>query len=135
MLVCVAEERKMAAMTANALLESALQLKGTGWRVASSSFDGRPLRMEIVLAHQRGAAVRCPLCGAECAAYDSVERRWRHLNFFQYRCELIAKVPRANCATHGVRVTELLCARVGSGFTLLVEAAVRVLAAERPASD
>ena len=27
-------------------------------------------------------------------AYDTVEKRWRHLNFFQHECYLIARVPR-----------------------------------------
>jgi len=40
---------KMSSMQANALLEAALQLKGTGWRVASSSFGGKPAEMEIVM--------------------------------------------------------------------------------------
>ena len=122
-------------MTANALLEGALQLKGTGWQVGSSTFGGQPPRMEIVLEHKRDAAVCCPQCGAECAAYDSVEKRWRHLNFFQYRCELVAKVPRANCVTHGVRVTEVPWASAESGFTLLFEAVVMLLAAEMPVCD
>ena len=39
----------MSSMQANALLEAALQLKGTGWRVASSSFGGKPAEMEIVM--------------------------------------------------------------------------------------
>ena len=30
------------------------------------------------------------------------KRRWRHLNFFQYRCELVAKVPRTWCRNDGV---------------------------------
>ena len=128
-------ELKVVAMTANALLEGALQLKGTGWHVASSTFGGQPPRMQIVLEHRRGVTVRCPQCGAECAAHDSVEKRWRHLNFFQYRCELVAKVPRANCATHGIRVTEVPWASAQSGFTLLFEAMVMLLAAEMPVWD
>ena len=45
--------------------------------------------------------LRCPACGAQCPGYDAVEKRWRHLNFFQYRCELVAKVPRVNCPRDG----------------------------------
>jgi hypothetical protein len=28
--------------------------------------------------------------------HDTIERPWRRLEFFQYRCELVAKVPRVN---------------------------------------
>jgi transposase len=125
---------KMAFMKANALLEAALQLKGTGWHVVSSSFEGKPPQMEIVMEHDR-VDLRCPGCGAQCPGYDAVEKRWRHLNFFQYRCELVAKVPRVNCASHGVRLSEVPWASGESGFTLLFEAMVMVLAAEMPVSD
>lgn len=121
-------------MKANALLEAALQLKGTGWQVISSSFGGKPARMEIVMEHDR-VDLRCPACGEQCPGYDSVEKRWRHLNFFQYRCELVAKVPRVKCPEHGVRMSEVPWAKAESGFTLLFEAMVMVLAAEMPISD
>lgn len=84
---------KVCSMQANALLEAALQLKGSGWRVVGSSFGGKPAQMKIVLEHDR-IALRCPACAGQCPGYDAVEKRWRHLNFFQYRCELVAKVPR-----------------------------------------
>jgi transposase len=124
----------MALMKANALLEAALQLKGTGWHVVSSSFEGTPRQMEIALEHDY-EGLRCPACGAQCPGYDAVEKRWRHLNFFQYRCELVAKVPRVNCPKHGVRLSEVPWASVESGFTLLFEAMIMVLAAEMPVSD
>lgn len=121
-------------MEANALMEAALQLKGTGWQVVSSSFGGKPPQMEITLEHNY-VGLRCPSCGAQCPGYDAVEKRWRHLNFFQYRCELVAKVPRVNCPKHGVRMSEVPWASGESGFTLLFEAMVMVLAAEMPISD
>jgi transposase len=124
----------MASMKTNALLEAALQLKGTGWHVISSSFEGTPPQMEIALEHDY-VNLRCPECGAQCPGYDAVEKHWRHLNFFQYRCELVAKVPRVNCPKHGVRLSEVPWASGESGFTLLFEAMIMVLAAEMPVSD
>jgi transposase len=79
--------------------------------------------------------LRCPACGEQCPGYDAVEKRWRHLNFFQYRCELVAKVPRVNCPRDGVRLSEVPWASAESGFTLLFEAMVMLLAAEMPISD
>jgi transposase len=61
-----------------------------------------------------------------------VVKRWRHLDFFQYRCELEARVPRVDCPEHGVRLIEVPWARAGSGFTLLFEALVMMVCREMP---
>jgi transposase len=54
------------------------------------------------------------------------------LNFFQYRCELVAKVPRTWCRKDGVHQVLVPWAREGSGFTLLMEALVMCLNAQMP---
>ena len=88
-------------MSPNALFQAALQLKGTPWRVVRSDFNGDPPTLEIGLDFARGSQFRCPQCGELCGAYDTVEKRWRHLNFFQYRCELVGH--RAAPALCGAR--------------------------------
>jgi len=59
--------------------------------------------------------------GKECSVYDTVERTWRHLNLFQYKAYITARVPRIK-TEEGVKVIEVPWARKGSGFTLLFEA-------------
>ena len=54
------------------------------------------------------------------------------MNFFQYRCELVARVPRTWCPTDGVHQVPVPWAREGSGFTLMMEALVMLLSAEMP---
>lgn len=54
--------------------------------------------------------------------YDTRERVWRHLNFFQYKAFIHAAMPRVTCPVHGVRTVPAPWARPGSGFTLLFEA-------------
>ncbi|MEZ0254524.1 MAG: transposase family protein, partial [Chthoniobacter sp.] len=81
-------------MTPNALFEAALQLGETGWGVSETKFQGEPKQLELVLEHNGDRRVVCPECQRRCTIYDRVEKRWRHLNFFQYRCELVAQVPR-----------------------------------------
>ncbi len=54
------------------------------------------------------------------------------MNFFQYRCELVAKVPRTWCRTDGVHQVQAPWARQGSGFTLTMEALIMLLSAEMP---
>ncbi len=54
-----------------------------------------------------------------CPAYDTEERTWRHLNFFQHETYLHARVPRAECPQCGVKTVAVPWARPGSGFTLV----------------
>ena len=118
-------------MESTQLFEMALGLSG-GWKVVSSEFKGEPKKLEIYLDFAVGSRFACPECGEKCAVHDTVEKRWRHLNFFQYECELVARVPRVKCVKDGVRQVEVPWARAGSGFTLMFEAAVMVLAREMP---
>jgi transposase len=115
------------------LFEAALQLQGTPWRVIHSDFSGQPPVLEIVLDFVRGSQFHCPKCGQLCGVHDTAEKRWRHLNFFQYRCELVASVPRVWCREDGVHLIDALpWASAGSGFTLLFEAFVMLLAEQMP---
>ncbi|MCH7871603.1 MAG: P27 family phage terminase small subunit [Planctomycetes bacterium] len=59
--------------------------------------------------------------------YDSSERTWRHLNFFEHKTLLHARQPRVECPDHGVKTVEVPWARPGSGFTLLMEAFILLL--------
>jgi len=118
-------------MTPEELFSAALGLSQQ-WRVAQCRFEGEPKRLELRLEHVPGQHFECPKCKAMCGVHDTIERSWRHLNFFQYRCELFAKVPRTWCRTDGVHQVEVPWAREGSGFTLLLEALVMLLSAEMP---
>jgi transposase len=119
-------------MGSEEIFSLALGLAGSGWKLVGSEFGGEPKGLELRLEYEVGRRWECPECGEECSAYDGVEKRWRHLNFFQYRCEIVAKVPRADCQRCGVRQVKVPWAREGSGFTLLFEAFVMMLAREMP---
>lgn len=68
-----------------------------------------------------GTAFTCPECGAVAPVYDHAERRWRHLDTCQFTTLLVARVPRVQCATHGVKTVRVPWAEKGSRFTLLFE--------------
>lgn len=55
-------------------------------------------------------------------AYDTKVKTWRHLNFFQYRCYLHARVPRVKLPDGTVRQVKTTWEGNISGFTLLFEA-------------
>jgi transposase len=117
------------------LFEAALALTPP-WTVEKVSFDPKAEgggAVEIRLNFPRGSRFPCPQCQAPCAAYDTHEERWRHLNFFQYRAFIVAPIPRVDCPTHGVlKYSGVSWAREGSGFTLLFEALVMLVAREMP---
>ena len=92
--------------------------------------DAEQRRLDLRIDFPKGARFRCPECGrAGCEVHDTEEKTWRHLDFFQHRAYLSARVPRPE---HGVRQVALPWARERSGFTLLFEALVMALVKEMP---
>lgn len=104
------------------------------WEVEGIEFSKENKRLDIKIGFQRGASFPCPVCGSPAPAYDTTEKTWRHLNFFQYEAFLTARVPRVKCpnADCGIKQVTVPWARAGSGFTLLLEALVMALVREMP---
>jgi transposase len=99
------------------------------WRVVKIAFSEQAHRLDLWLDFPAGSRFPCPACaGGERAVYDTAERVWRHLNFFQHQTFLHARQPRIECPEHGVKTVEVPWARPGAGFTLLMEAFVLLLA-------
>jgi transposase len=65
--------------------------------------------------------------GNQYPVYSTVERQWRHLNFFQHKCFLHAWVPRIKMPNGSTVQAEIPWAQPGSSFTLLFEAYVLAL--------
>jgi transposase len=119
-------------METNTLFAAALGLVEP-WYVAAVDLDPASTRLEIQLDFRRGGTFPCPECAAAgCKAHDTAERRWRHLDFFQFRTELVARTPRVKCERCGVHPVGVPWARPGSGFTLLFEALVLAMAPQMP---
>ena len=55
------------------------------------------------------------------SGYDSVTRRWRHLDSCQFKTILEADLPRVECPDHGVKTIQPPWALKGSRFTALFE--------------
>jgi len=116
------------------LFTAALGLSGP-WRVIRTEFDAEATQLDLYLGFDRGARFGCPAkdCAhGGCPVHDTVEKTWRHLDFFQHRALLHARLPRVRCPEHGVRQVSVPWARPGSGFTLLFEALVLSFAAAMP---
>jgi len=103
------------------------------WRVTRTEFDGTQL--DLWLDFPRGSRFPCPakdcVQGA-CALHDTADKTWRHMDFFQHKAFLHARLPRVRCPEHGVGQIEVSWARPGSGFSMLFEAMLLILAKAMP---
>jgi transposase len=123
-------------MEAKDLFTAALGLSPE-WQVVECQLDQAARQLTLRLDFKAGS--RFPVPGAShqllCPVHDTVEKRWRHLDFFQYRTELVARVPRVETPEGKVVQIEVPWARPGSGFTLLFEAWAMLLCGEMPVSE
>jgi len=119
-------------MRDTALLQLALGLTPP-WTVSRADFDAQARRLDIRIDFAPGSRFACPTCGAaDCPAYDTERKTWRHLNFFQHQAYLTARVPRIRCAACGIKTVTVPRARPDSGFTLLFEALVMTMVSAMP---
>jgi transposase len=102
------------------------------WFVKDLVLDVEKKRVDIFVDFERGNSFPCPKCGVSCGVYDTDDRVWRHLDFFNHAAYIHARVPRVSCEEHGVLVVDVPWARVGSKFTLLFETMILSLAREMP---
>ena len=104
-------------MSEKALFHKALKLTEP-WNVTKVEFEEG---LHITLDFISGSRFPCPRCGNKCRLHDTVQRVYRHLNFFEHETYLRVRTPRVECPEHGVLQVELPWSRPGSGFTLLFE--------------
>jgi len=104
------------------------------WYVLDIQFDPVRGRIDFRVGFSAGSRFGCPSCGAaEQKVHDTRPRTWRHLNFFQYQAFVHADLPRVRCASCGkTRQVPAPWARPGSGFSMLMEALLVVLAKQMP---
>lgn len=97
------------------------------WKVVSSEIvEGE---LQISIDFEKGSRFN------GCPVHDTVERTWRHLNFWQYPTYLTARVPRVKDAQGKVTQVEVPWAQPGSGFTALFEALSLTMMRSMPVSE
>lgn len=105
----------------------ALGLEGTPWKVNEVKLDRDTAVLDIYLDFPPGSRFPRPSDGQLCPVYDTEEKTWRHLNFFQYQCYVHAWVPRVDGGEpDGIKTVAVPWAR-RPGFTLMMEAMMMVL--------
>jgi len=90
------------------------------WCISSINEETEAGEIHIYLDFPKGTKFKCPNCLKEVTAHDKRVLVWRHLNLWQYKTYIHAKVPRVKCCgkTATIRAP---WAREDSHFTLLME--------------
>jgi transposase len=91
------------------------------WEVEAVELSEAEQAVHVSVRAEATARFGCSECGEVSPIYDHVERSWRHLDTCQFQTLLHARVPRVECATHGVRTIRVPWAEKRSRFTLLFE--------------
>ena len=102
-------------MDANVLFSKALGL-GSGWKVVKSEMDVEGRELKLWLDFEPGSLLACPQCGEFCPVHDTVDEKWRHLDFWQHRTELNARGAR-----HQLPGTRSLASRSDRGLGLAAD--------------
>ncbi len=122
-------------MNSEQLFKMALGIENP-WEVVGVSFkeptDKTARELHIDIDFKRGSKFK-DSSGEPCSVYDTKQKTWRHLNFFQHPCYLHCRVPRIECSDGQVKLVGVPWSRPGSGFTLLFEAyAMALIEGEMP---
>ena len=103
--------------------EPVFGLEGTPWRATDIRFDPQARRLNIDRNVPPSSHLAHSDTGQPSPVHDTLQRTWRHLNFFQFECDVNAFVPRVGGGPDGggVKQVQVPWARPQSGFTLLME--------------
>lgn len=114
------------------LFAAALQIKEPLY-VEKIDFDKSIGELHIYINFRKGSKFQCMVCDQDnLSVHDTIDKTWRHLNFFQYKAFIHFRTPRSNCPRHGVHLVDVPWASASSGFTLLFEAFIMQLATCMP---
>lgn len=74
------------------------------WHLTKITMDESHKRIDLYGEHARNVKFPCPTCQQFCTVYDHTdEREFRHLNAMQMATYIHVRIPRVECATHGVQ--------------------------------
>jgi transposase len=125
-------------MDTNMLFSIGLNLSSP-WKVVKSEFrmldDSKVRELHIWIDFDRGAKFMSSK-GTVLSPHDTVDKEWRHLNFFEHPCYLHARVPRLKTDASSIEMAQVPWARSNSGFTMLFEAfAMALIEEETPVNS
>lgn len=120
-------------MDSTILFEAALSVKAP-WYIKNIEFDADAQRLDIYIDFKRGSTFSSenPEFTESYKAYDTVDKTWRHMNFFQHECYLHCRTPRIKPEDGKIELVSPPWAGKNTGFTLLFEAFILELCRHMP---
>jgi transposase len=107
------------------------------WFVSDLTFDEKEKRLDVYVDFVKGSEFgffdeeqQQEIIGLK--AYDTTNKKWRHLNFFEHECYIHARVPRVKLPNGKVKLISTPWEGLSNGFTLLFEALVMQLCQAMP---
>ena len=92
------------------LFQKAIGL-ATPWYIREVKFTAEEKRLDIYVDFIKGTKFSYietsesgEASGGEFPAYDTTQKTWRHLNFFQHECYLHCRVPRIKLTNGKTRI-------------------------------
>lgn len=117
------------------LFERALHIESP-WYIKGIDFNEFERQLIVFVDFQKGSKFNYEKSDegikGEFSVYDTTQKSWQHLNFFEYKCHIIARVPRIQTDDGKVRLIKTPWEGANSGFTLLFEALILQLASNMP---
>ena len=104
----------------NLIFEKALNLSSP-WYIKNIEFSAENKKLDIHIDFKKGSSFSYDGQGTY-KAYDTVQKTWRHLNFFEHECYLHSRVPIIRPEGGKRRQIKAPWEGVNSGFTMLFEA-------------
>lgn len=111
------------------------------WFVSDINFDIEAKRLDVYIDFKRGSTFEYEEIGKDetkkyqdLKPHDTKEKRWQHLNFFEHKCYLIARVPRVKLPNGKTKLIKAPWEGLSNGFTLLFEALLLQLCQAMPVS-
>jgi transposase len=97
------------------------------WYVKDIAFDVESKRLDIHIDFKRGSTFdffdkKESKKHTGLKAYDTHQKRWKHLNFFEHECYIHTRVPRVKLPNGKVKLISTPWEGLSNGFTLLFEA-------------
>ena len=109
------------------------------WFVKDLKFDVESKRLDIYIDFKKGSTFNFfdkeedrEIVGLK--AYDTSNKTWKHLNFFEHECYLHTRVPRVKLPNGKVKQIQTPWEGLSNGFTLLFEAFLLQLCQAMPVS-
>ena len=117
------------------IFEQALNIDDP-WYIKDIDFDPESKRLDVYIDFHKGAVFHYESPSKDVKgdfkAYDTQQKEWRHLSFFEHKCYLHARIPRIKINRQKIRIIKPPWSGISNGFTLLFEALVIQLASHMP---